>query len=138
MGLWEDSRGETPSTRVWQATDTLRVAGHVHADSFSCRTSSSETIWQWTDPTLCIVLHLSKTCHLKRHLVCKIHFYMVFEQMCVGNVCTQPPYNDKNPPNVFFFNPQKSEFRTSHSQIWGNVTYFCTGPYHDCWLKLQF
>ncbi len=23
--------------------------------------------------------------------------------MCVGSVCTQPPYNDKDPPSVFFF-----------------------------------
>ncbi len=23
--------------------------------------------------------------------------------MCVGSVYTQPPYNDKNPPSVFFF-----------------------------------
>ncbi len=23
--------------------------------------------------------------------------------MCFGSVCTQPPYNDKNPPSVFFF-----------------------------------
>ncbi len=22
--------------------------------------------------------------------------------MCVGSVCTQPSYNDKNPPSVFF------------------------------------
>ncbi len=22
--------------------------------------------------------------------------------MCVGSVCTQPPYNDKNPPSFFF------------------------------------
>ncbi len=28
--------------------------------------------------------------------------------MCVGSVCTQPPYNDKNPPSVFFFNLLKS------------------------------
>ncbi len=23
-------------------------------------------------------------------------------EMCVGSVCTQPPYNDKNPPSVLF------------------------------------
>ncbi len=23
--------------------------------------------------------------------------------MCVGSVCTQPPYNDKNPASVFFY-----------------------------------
>ncbi len=23
--------------------------------------------------------------------------------MCVGSVCTQPPYNDKDPPSVFLF-----------------------------------
>uniref|UniRef100_A0A671M138 Dr1-associated corepressor n=1 Tax=Sinocyclocheilus anshuiensis TaxID=1608454 RepID=A0A671M138_9TELE len=25
-----------------------------------------------------------------------------------SDVCTQPPYNDKNPPTPFFFNPHKS------------------------------
>ncbi len=28
--------------------------------------------------------------------------------MCVGSVCTQPHYNDKNPPSVFFFYLLKS------------------------------
>ncbi len=39
---------------------------------------------------------------IKGHLLDKIHFYMLSEQMCVGSVCTQPPYNDKNPPASFF------------------------------------
>ncbi len=35
--------------------------------------------------------------------------HVVWTEMCVGSVCTQPPYNDKNPPNAFFFlNPNKS------------------------------
>ncbi len=33
--------------------------------------------------------------------------HVVLIEMCVGSVCTQPPYNDKNPPGVFFFNPDK-------------------------------
>ncbi len=33
--------------------------------------------------------------------------------MCVGSVCTQPPYNDKDPPSSFFFNHVKS-FPLSH------------------------
>ncbi len=28
---------------------------------------------------------------------------VVWTEMCVGSVCTQSPYNDKNPPSVFFF-----------------------------------
>ncbi len=27
---------------------------------------------------------------------------VVWTEMCVGSVCTQPPYNDKNPPSVLF------------------------------------
>ncbi len=30
-------------------------------------------------------------------------FQVVLTEMCVGSVCTQPPYNDKNPLSVFFF-----------------------------------
>ncbi len=37
-----------------------------------------------------------------------------------GSVCTQPPYNDKNPPSVFYLNLLKSPFSkravTSHGQ----------------------
>ncbi len=32
-----------------------------------------------------------------------MHFYNWFELKCVLAVCTQPPYNDKDPPSVFFF-----------------------------------
>ncbi len=28
---------------------------------------------------------------------------VIWTEMCVGSVCTQPPYNDKNPPSVFFY-----------------------------------
>ncbi len=28
--------------------------------------------------------------------------YKLFEQMCVGSVCTHPSYNDKNPLSAFF------------------------------------
>ncbi len=35
---------------------------------------------------------------------CKIHFYyVVWTEMCLGSVCTQPHYNDNNPPGVFIF-----------------------------------
>ncbi len=27
--------------------------------------------------------------------------YKLFEQMCVGSMCTHPSYNDKNPPSGF-------------------------------------
>ncbi len=27
---------------------------------------------------------------------------VVWTEMCVGSVCTQPPYNDKDPPSVFY------------------------------------
>ncbi len=37
----------------------------------------------------------------------------VWTEMCVGSVCTQPPYNDKDPPSVFFFYLVKS-FPLSH------------------------
>ncbi len=33
----------------------------------------------------------------------KTHFYMLLNiKCCVGSVCTQPPYNDKNPPSGIF------------------------------------
>ncbi len=28
---------------------------------------------------------------------------VVWTEMCVGSLCTQPPYNDKNLPSVFFY-----------------------------------
>ncbi len=50
--------------------------------------------------------------------------HVVWTEMFVGSVCTQPPYNDKNPPSVFFkiqinHNPF---FKSSGSQILGCVT----------------
>ncbi len=39
----------------------------------------------------------------KGDIRCKILFYMVWTKMCVRSACTQPPYNDKNPPSAFFF-----------------------------------
>ncbi len=32
-----------------------------------------------------------------------MHFYKLFERKCVLALCTHPPYNDKNPPSVFFY-----------------------------------
>ncbi len=31
--------------------------------------------------------------------------HVVWTEMCVGSVCTHPPYNDKNPPGAFFLIP---------------------------------
>ncbi len=28
--------------------------------------------------------------------------FVVWTEMCVGSLCTQPPYNAKNPPSIFF------------------------------------
>ncbi len=33
-----------------------------------------------------------------------MHFHkIVWTEMCIGSVCTQPLYNDKNPLSVFFY-----------------------------------
>ncbi len=29
--------------------------------------------------------------------------HVIWTLMCVGSVCTQPPYTDKNPPSGIFF-----------------------------------
>ncbi len=53
--------------------------------------------------------------------------HVVWTEMCVGSVCTQPPYNDKNPPNGFYliyFLIQINNitfFKSSCSQILGGV-----------------
>ncbi len=39
---------------------------------------------------------------IKGVIGCDMHFYKLFEHKCMLAVCTQPPYNDKNPPSVFF------------------------------------
>ncbi len=57
--------------------------------------------------------------------------------MFVGSVCTQPPYNDKNPTsaffvillNVFLF------LKSSHLSLWRHTD---GGPSHDCWLTVAF
>ncbi len=46
---------------------------------------------------------------------------VVWTEMFVGSVCTQPPYNDKNPPSVFFLN-HNPFLRSSYSQILVSVT----------------
>ncbi len=38
----------------------------------------------------------------KGDLLCKNHFYKVFEQLCGRSVWKQPAYNVKNPPTNFF------------------------------------
>ncbi len=45
---------------------------------------------------------------------------VVSTEMCVGSVCTQPTYNDKDPPSVFFFYLVKS-FPLSHIKPFSDV-----------------
>ncbi len=55
--------------------------------------------------------------------------------MCVGSVCTQPSYNDKNPPSVFFFNLLKSLPLSQIEPISDACLCDChtdPGPSHDC------
>ncbi len=61
---------------------------------------------------------------LKRSSNAKFTFYMLFEQKCVLAVCTQPPYNDKNPPSVIFLIPINNVtfLKSSRSQMLGCVT----------------
>ncbi len=39
---------------------------------------------------------------IKGDLLCKNHFYKVFEQLCGCSVWKQPAYNGKNPPTHLF------------------------------------
>ncbi len=39
-------------------------------------------------------------CLFKGVIGCDVHFYKLLELKCV--LCTQPPYNDKDPPSAFF------------------------------------
>ncbi len=43
--------------------------------------------------------------------------------MCVGSVCTQTPYNDKDPPSVFFFFISLTHF-----------PFLIFSPFSDAWL----
>ncbi len=54
--------------------------------------------------------------------------------MCVGSMCTQPPYNDKIHP-VFLFNLLKSYpfLNSSRLSVWRHTD---GGPSHDCWLRV--
>ncbi len=50
---------------------------------------------------------------------------------------TQPPYNDKDPPSVFFISLNHFPFLiSSHSQMPVCVTSHRPRPSHDCWLTL--
>ncbi len=59
---------------------------------------------------------------------------VVWTEMCVGSVCTQPPYNDiiLMSLNNFFF------LISNHSQMPVCVTSQKPRPSHDCWLTLAF
>ncbi len=57
-----------------------------------------------------------------------------------GSVCTQPPNNDKDPPNVCFFISLNHFLflKWSRSQMFVCVTSHRPRPFHDCWLTLAF
>jgi len=55
---------------------------------------------------------------------------VVWTELCVGSVCTQPPYNDKNPPSCFLFNLLKS-FPLSQIEPISDVTSHGRRPSHD-------
>ncbi len=54
--------------------------------------------------------------------------------MCVGSVCTHPPYNDKNPPSGFYLIPKNNIpfFKSGRSQLLVGVSHTDPGPSHDC------
>ncbi len=39
---------------------------------------------------------------LRGHHMQNSLLHVVWSEMCVGSMCTQPPYNDKNPLSAFF------------------------------------
>ncbi len=49
--------------------------------------------------------------------------HVVWTEMCLGSVCTQLPYNDKN-PTIFFLIPMNRNpfLKSCRSQILGCVT----------------
>ncbi len=71
-----------------------------------------------------------------RHIL----FQAVWTEMCVSSVCTQPPYNDKDPPSVFFFYLVKSfplsQIEPISDACLCDVTQ--TGPSHNSWLTVAF
>ncbi len=57
---------------------------------------------------------------------------VVWAEMCVSSVCTQPPYNDKNPPSVVFYLVKSlplSQIEPISDACLCDVTQ--TGPSHD-------
>ncbi len=61
-------------------------------------------------------LFIQKHKYLKGDLLCKNHFYKVFEHSCVAAVCeNNQPNNGKNPPNHSFIKPinHKQSLQTS-------------------------
>ncbi len=55
--------------------------------------------------------------------------------MCVGSECTQPPYNDKNPPSGFYLIPKNysNQAILSFLSVWRHTD---EGRSHGCWLTL--
>ncbi len=65
-----------------------------------------------------------------RHALLRV----VWTEMCVGSVCTQPPYN-----NIILISLNHFPFLiSSHSQMPVCVTSHKPKPSHDCWLTLAF
>ncbi len=55
---------------------------------------------------------------------------VVWTELCVGSVCTQPPYNDKNPPSVLFliYSNLYPFFKSSRLSVWCHTD---GGPSHN-------
>ncbi len=87
--------------------------------------------------TKCYLQHFFTSIVLNSPIV---HMILVklFELKCVLAVCTQPPYNGKNPPCVFFFfliSPVSYQAILRCLSVWRH-TY--PGLSHYCWLTLAF
>ncbi len=63
-----------------------------------------------------------------------MHYYKFFELKCVCQ-CTQPPYNDKNPPSCYFYLFFYPFLKSSYLSMWRHTD---GGPSHDCWLTVAF
>ncbi len=74
--------------------------------------------------------------NFKGVIQCYIHFYKLLELKCVLAVCTQPPYNDKNPPSVFFLSTKIFfPFSNEPISLWRHTD---GGPSHNCWLTESY
>ncbi len=62
---------------------------------------------------------------------------VVWTEMCFGSVCTQPPYNVRNPPSVFFliYSNLYPVLKPCRLSVWHLTV---GGPAHGCWLTEAF